>query len=116
MFVKATGGEGNSTFAIRCPDIFDDEPCPALMRPVNVEAAATKASYATFARLAKRHIAESTAGWRWCLAPACDNGQVHTKEAPEAQLAVDSPEKTITRRRGKKKAAVTDAALEEGGK
>ena len=114
-FTRVTDEEGNSTFALRCPDLFEGKPCPAMMRPVNVEAAATKASYATFARLARRHIAENTPGWRWCLAPNCDNGQVHKKEDSEAQLPSSSPEKKVSRKRGKKKAASTDAALEAGG-
>ena len=114
-FTRVTDEEGNSTFALRCPDLYQGAPCPAMMRPVNVEIAATKASYATFARLARRHIAESTPGWRWCLAPNCDNGQVHKKEDTETELPSSSPEKKVSRKRGKKKAAATEAA-NEGGK
>lgn len=113
-FIRAVDGNGNSTFAIRCPDLFNDKPCPAMMRPVNVEAAATEASYATFVRLARRYIEESTPGWRWCMASDCDNGQVHTKAAPEPQSPVDSPKKKGARKRGKQKTVADNAALGGG--
>lgn len=119
---------GASTFAIRCPERFQGEPCPAMMRPVNVKAATTKASYEKFARLARRHIEENIPGWRWCLAPACDGGQVHTKDNADVQPLVESPKekdededeekrkkkrkKRAGGKRGKKVAAAsTDAAV-----
>jgi hypothetical protein len=30
-----------------------------------------------YVELERRYIAENTQGWRWCLAPGCQSGQVH---------------------------------------
>ncbi|KAF7188941.1 hypothetical protein HII31_09864, partial [Pseudocercospora fuligena] len=45
------------------------------------------AEFTVFAKFNKAHrhfIGEVTPGWRWCLAPGCNAGQVHEKQAPAA--------------------------------
>lgn len=66
----AKGKDGDS-FGIRCPE------CLATMRPVNVEDNATKTVFKMFDQAHRRHIANTTPGWRWCLAAGCKAGQVH---------------------------------------
>lgn len=56
---------------ISCPE------CPELMDDASVKANATRAAYDRFNELERRGIADSTPGWRWCLAPRCNAGQVH---------------------------------------
>ncbi|KAF2165418.1 hypothetical protein M409DRAFT_24268 [Zasmidium cellare ATCC 36951] len=70
------GGEDGKTFGVKCPQ------CPAIMRSVNVQIAATKLVHQRFDVAERKHIAENTPGWRWCLAPGCKAGQVHEKKAP----------------------------------
>lgn len=72
-FLRVSGDNETSTFGIKCVE------CKEVMRPVNVEIAASKAVYEKFDKVAKRKLAEDIPGWRWCLAPLCDNGQKHVK-------------------------------------
>lgn len=46
--------------------------------------------------LERRHIADNTPGWRWCLAPGCRAGQLHEVKAP-------TNIKPVKKSRGKKK-------------
>ncbi|KXT11347.1 hypothetical protein AC579_9458 [Pseudocercospora musae] len=73
----AKGPDGDS-FGVKCPE------CPATMRPVNVQAAVTKTVFAKFSKAHRHFIGEVTPGWRWCLAPGCNAGQVHKKQAAAA--------------------------------
>ena len=34
--------------------------------------------------LERKHIGDTTPGWRWCLSPSCRAGQVHVKKVKEA--------------------------------
>ena len=64
--------------------------CPALMMNVNIQIATTKKMYGMFEKAERKHIADTTPGWRWCLAPGCNAGQVHEsknirQEAPKSK-------------------------------
>ncbi|KXT04200.1 hypothetical protein AC578_109 [Pseudocercospora eumusae] len=74
-FVKGPDGD---SFGVKCPE------CPATMRPVNVQAAVAKTVFAKFDEAHRHFIGEATPGWRWCLAPGCNAGQVHEKQAVAA--------------------------------
>ncbi|KAI5357042.1 putative IBR domain, E3 ubiquitin ligase RBR family, TRIAD supradomain-containing protein [Septoria linicola] len=84
-FIRIDEEGGASTFGIKCVE------CKETMRPVNVEAAATKTVYEKFDRLARRHLAESIPNWRWCLAIGCEHGQEHVKEG--APVPLGTPKK-----------------------
>ncbi|PPJ50272.1 hypothetical protein CBER1_04912 [Cercospora berteroae] len=72
-FLRVSGDNETSTVGIKCVE------CKEVMRPVNVEIAASQQVYEKFDRIAKRKLTEDIPGWRWCLAPLCDNGQKHVK-------------------------------------
>ncbi|KAK5109120.1 hypothetical protein LTR62_007482 [Meristemomyces frigidus] len=46
------------------------------MKAVNVEEVATKKVYQQFDEAERKHIADNTPGWRWCMAPGCRAGHV----------------------------------------
>ena len=68
-----TDGEDGKVFGIKCPH----PECEGIMRNVNVEMTVTKKTYQRFVELERKHIGDTTPGWRWCLAPGCKEGQVH---------------------------------------
>ena len=68
------------------------------MRNVNVEEAATKKVYLLFNELERKHIGNTTPGWRWCLAPGCEAGQVH-----ETKIEATTEEPKAKKRCGSKK-------------
>jgi hypothetical protein len=45
----------------------------------DVQAATTAQDYAVFEKMERKHKADNTPGWRWCMNPDCDAGQVHKK-------------------------------------
>ncbi|KAF1844793.1 uncharacterized protein K460DRAFT_429560 [Cucurbitaria berberidis CBS 394.84] len=61
----------DNTFGIRCPE------CPAVMRNVNVQMATDPRMRLQFEEIVRRHIANNTPGWFWCLYPDCNAGKVH---------------------------------------
>ncbi|KAF2215527.1 hypothetical protein CERZMDRAFT_94928 [Cercospora zeae-maydis SCOH1-5] len=100
-FFSVSGDQG-ATFGIKCVE------CKEMMRPVNVELAASKAVYERFDRLAKRKVAERIPNWRWCLAPLCDNGQEHVKAK-----AVSASHKKAGKGKGKGKKRDIDIESED---
>jgi ariadne-1 len=72
------GGNDGTTFGIPCPETE----CPAIMRAVNIEIATSKKTSAQFERLERIYTENNTPGWRWCLSPSCNSGQVH-ESAPD---------------------------------
>ncbi|KAK5170313.1 uncharacterized protein LTR77_004900 [Saxophila tyrrhenica] len=97
-------GKPNSLlFGIKCPH----PDCKGVMRNVNVEMGATKKVYQKFAEIERKFIGDSTPGWRWCLDPSCEAGQVHkstlSKQEQERQAAAKSPTKRT--KKGKSKEA-----------
>ena len=66
-----TTADEDEALGIACPE------CDTVMRPVNIEIATSRTMYAKFEKLERRHKARTTEGWRWCLAPNCNAGQVH---------------------------------------
>ncbi|KAI7189263.1 hypothetical protein KC343_g8496 [Hortaea werneckii] len=68
-----TDGQDSRFFGIACPH----PGCTGTMKAGDVEDAATRKVFARFDEIARRHLAEHTPGWRWCLAPGCKAGQVH---------------------------------------
>lgn len=51
-----------------------------------------------FEELERNHVAETTPGWRWCLAPGCRAGQVHMSKESQPQ----SEEPPVKRRKHSK--------------
>jgi hypothetical protein len=47
------------------------------MRAVNIRIATIKKMYEQFVKLERKHIGDTTPGWRWCLSAYCNAGQVH---------------------------------------
>lgn len=73
--------EENGVFGVRCPQ----PDCEGVMRNVNVNIALGKKgmpTYQRFVELERKYIGDNTPGWRWCLAPGCRAGQVHTSPSP----------------------------------
>ncbi|KAI7332765.1 hypothetical protein KC315_g4501 [Hortaea werneckii] len=68
-----TDKEDSKVFGLACPH----PGCLGTMKADDVEEAATRKVFGRFDEIARRHIAEHTPGWRWCLAPHCKAGQVH---------------------------------------
>ena len=93
-----TSGENGEIWGIKCPH----PQCDAVMRNVNVEEAATKKVYAQFEELERKHIGNTTPGWRWCLAPGCRAGQVHETKA-EVVVEEPKPKKRSTTKKGVEK-------------
>ncbi|KAI7324136.1 hypothetical protein KC340_g6536 [Hortaea werneckii] len=70
---KTDREEDGKVFGIACPH----PGCQGTMKAEDVEQAATRKVFGRFEEIARRHIAEHTPGWRWCLAPHCKAGQIH---------------------------------------
>ncbi|KAI6889472.1 hypothetical protein KC363_g7460 [Hortaea werneckii] len=68
-----TDKEDSKVFGLACPH----PGCQGTMTADDVEEAATRKVFGRFDEIARRHIAEHTPGWRWCLAPHCKAGQIH---------------------------------------
>ncbi|RMX87904.1 hypothetical protein D0869_02030 [Hortaea werneckii] len=68
-----TDRQDSKVFGIACPH----PGCRGTMKADDVEDAATRKVCGRFEEIARRHIAEHTPGWRWCLAPHCKAGQIH---------------------------------------
>jgi hypothetical protein len=74
------GGDDGKTLGIQCPE------CPSLMRAVNIQIATIKKMYEQFDKLERKHIGDTTPGWRWCLSAYCNAGRVHeTAEKEKAK-------------------------------
>jgi hypothetical protein len=66
--------EQTPVFGVRCP-----ETCDGVMLNHDVQAATTANPYRLFIKMERRRKAETTPGWRWCMNPRGDAGQVHEK-------------------------------------
>ncbi|TKA24319.1 hypothetical protein B0A50_06789, partial [Salinomyces thailandicus] len=64
-----------------------------------------------FEDLERKHIAENTPGWRWCLAPGCKAGQVHDSRDVVTIIKKDPAAKPHPKKRSGKKGA-SQAVLE----
>ena len=102
-------GEEGKALGIACPE------CAAVMKNHNIKIAASGEVFRRyvafsisttndrdsadrfdrFEELERRHIAELTPGWRRCLAPSCNSGQVHTKPAALKTLQSEAGEPDI---------------------
>ncbi|EME44851.1 hypothetical protein DOTSEDRAFT_169860 [Dothistroma septosporum NZE10] len=97
----ATGGENGKRFGVKCPE------CPAVMKNVNIQIATTKKMYASFEKAERKHIVDGTPGWRWCLAPNCDAGQLHESKA------IHDPRLSKAKSRSKKKQIDPETNVED---
>lgn len=77
------------------------------MRAVNIEIAGNKKTYQKFEKAERHHIAESTPGWRWCLAADCKAGQVHQSTQPKPAAS-----KKATRSKNSKPSQKDDVGAE----
>lgn len=79
--------------AVYIPDAFkfgiaypDDYSCA--MRNLDIRAATTAATYLRFDHAERRHIAANMPGWRWCMNPRCDAGDVRVYSTCGARACV----------------------------
>ncbi|GAB7359662.1 hypothetical protein MBLNU230_g6841t1 [Neophaeotheca triangularis] len=61
---------------IKCPE------CEEVMEEKGVGLCVPKAVFKRFEELHRRHVADSTPGWRWCMSASCRAGKVHV--SPDA--------------------------------
>ncbi|KAI6896768.1 hypothetical protein KC318_g11128 [Hortaea werneckii] len=102
-----TDRQDSKVFGIACPH----PGCQGTMTADDVEGAATRKVFGRFDEIARRHVAEHTPGWRWCLAPQCKAGQIHDSSdavavTTTAAAAVDdaaAPEHISKSKRGSSK-------------
>ncbi|KAI1421605.1 hypothetical protein F5Y12DRAFT_690349 [Xylaria sp. FL1777] len=64
---------------LKCPE------CPELLAFKDVETFATRDVFNRYDRLATKAVLEGIRGFRWCLNPACDAGQIFPLECEKAK-------------------------------